>query len=286
MSWDSIYPFTIRRHFYVLHLRAEAFQDPSAGQCGSTQKGCRMSKQEQIKSRDRQDLENISIFELIRMLGDIRRALRHPTSKQLAETGGEPVTSSCGCTVYPNGYIRYERDGMRTVIWLPDCTEYTCWFVQQTGKFADIVPDRVSYDLSEFPWMYAVILRGEARIDQGLMHLRGDRMRIDCDVGENPDACKEDAYNVLDAVLDMECVIWRGCVYIPGPEETVIIRETIREALSRLTEEQRHIVLEYYYEGYTLEEIGKEYGTSAAAVQKRIQRVCSQLQNPDMPDAG
>ena len=66
--------------------------------------------------------------------------------------------------------------------------------------------------------------------------------------------------------------------YIPGPEETFILRETIREILRQLSYDQRELLLRYYYDGYTLEEIGQEMGISASAVLKRIRTICENLQ--------
>ena len=58
-----------------------------------------------------------------------------------------------------------------------------------------------------------------------------------------------------------------------------MIRETVCEALRKLSADQRDLLIRYYYDGYTLEEIGTELGISASAVPKRIRTACSRLQD-------
>lgn len=218
------------------------------------------------------DLNTVNVFELINTLGDIRQAEKVPTNRYLNEHGGEPVISLYGCTVYSNGYVRYERDGKSTIMWLPDCTSYTCWFVHTAGGN---VPDKEEYDLSAFPWMYAVMLRGDARLDVNMMTRGGDRIR------KRPGgtgAAEGQKDTPDDRKAPSETINMRLTHYIPGPEETFILRETIREILRQLSYDQRELLLRYYYDGYTLEEIGQEMGISASAVLKRIRTICENLQ--------
>lgn len=226
------------------------------------------------------DLYTVNVFELISALGEIRRAPKAPTAKYLKEHGGAPVVSQYGCTVYPNGYVRYERDGQSTIMWLPDCTAFTCWFVKPGKDAMGDVPDRMVYDLSAFPWVYAVMLRGDARIEYGRMNRIGDRASKRLP-GIEEKGLDRDAVLACSAPAGDEEMTgrWNGCGYIPGPEEAFMIRETVCEALRKLSADQRDLLIRYYYDGYTLEEIGTELGISASAVLKRIRTACSRLQD-------
>ena len=50
-------------------------------------------------------------------------------------------------------------------------------------------------------------------------------------------------------------------------------------ALNNLDEESKKIIIMYYFLGYTLEQIGQEFGTGKATIYKKIQKILKRLKN-------
>ena len=64
---------------------------------------------------------------------------------------------------------------------------------------------------------------------------------------------------------------------IPAPESNKIDSDDLRELVVKLTPEQMTAVYLHYYEGYSLKEIGKMCGTTAASVSMRLARARARL---------
>lgn len=64
---------------------------------------------------------------------------------------------------------------------------------------------------------------------------------------------------------------------IPAPEAHKIDSDGLRELVVKLTPEQMTAVYLHYYEGYSLKEIGKMCGTTAASVSMRLARARARL---------
>ena len=213
---------------------------------------------------EKQDLENVNIFELLEYLGEIQKGSRVPGPEWLIENF-RPVVSRFGCTVFSNGYVIYELDGRRTVMWLPDCAEYICWFVRPKSDELRDVPSKMVYDMHAFPWVYAVMLRGDERMERNLMDAPDVKRRI-WKKGESEGADMDD-FKPAGAGLN-------NGSRISGPEDTLIMRETMQEALKKLPERKREMFVMYFYYGYTLNEIADKFGLS-------FQRVSQCLLKPD-----
>ena len=107
-----------------------------------------------------------------------------PTPKMLRETAGDPVAVSPdplgygdGCKVYANGYAVYDNGSGRTVVWLPDCTSFTYYFVKPKESEIGIVPENSAtrYCESRFPEKYGTIL-DFMHVDEEDMENFGDKI--------------------------------------------------------------------------------------------------------------
>lgn len=81
---------------------------------------------------------SITFNELMDRLGDVEKAAETPTSKKLRETAGDPIaqTEDGMILAYGNGYAVYDNGSGRTVVWIPDCGEFTYHF--QTVASEDV----------------------------------------------------------------------------------------------------------------------------------------------------
>jgi len=152
--------------------------------------------------------------------------------------------------------------------------------VEAEKAFADFLKDRFpderirafprpwleSYgDISEeeygiLPWYIALMVRGDHRIEYNSFNRAGDRKREKerSDEGDENEQAEKKVYR-----------------YNPGhhfesPEVAYIRKETIREALSKLTDKQREVYVLYHRDGYTEEEIAGMLHISQQAVDYRL----------------
>ena len=201
--------------------------------------------------------ENTTLGELLGFLDLGKRPAITPTPRQLRETGGKPVAVEERCKVYQNGWAVYDNGSGCTVVWLPDCVDFTYSFVELKGEEAGIVPDEETVPvglLESQPWPIAVTLVGDHRVENNLLNRTGSRKgtKANEDIlygsGEGEDSLDD---RILDEIA-------RLSIYSGGnPENAYIRKESFQEALAAMTEKQRQVFVLYYWYGYNHEEIAK-----------------------------
>lgn len=218
--------------------------------------------------------ENTTLGELISILGSVTKAEKTPTSKALREEAGEPIATDESCKVYANGYAVYDNGSGRTVVWVPACSSFTYYFdkMKESEKGGEI---KETIDLPEGflesqPWMIAITLIGDHRVEQNSMNRRqgGRKGTKDYDADDNGDK-DGDAEDAVERSYQNE-YNWREDQIGEDPETIYIRKETRREMLERMTEKQREVFVLYYYYGYKQQEIADMLGVTKAAVNMRL----------------
>lgn len=207
---------------------------------------------------------NITFNELIEKLGDVEKAEKIPTPKALRERGGDPIaqTEDGMILAYANGYGVYDNGSGRTVVWLPDCGEFTYRFQTEPSedmKSSDTIGTNVFGDK---PWFLAVMVTGDHRVEDNLMNRGGSRKGTK-EEEENEHGSREDSVETKIARI-------MNVSDYGNTEEILIRRETIKERLGRMTDRQRQVFLLYHKEGYTQQEIADMLGISQPAVIKLL----------------
>ena len=239
--------------------------------------------------------ENTTLGELIKLLNPGKKPYETPTPKKLRENAGDPVAhyplpgvkyfcyedssfaddtpdTEEGCTVYSNGYAVYDNGSGRTVLWLPDCTNFTYVFNKpkpsEEGSlpYKDTLPDGM---LESLKWFTAVMLVGDHRVDNNLMNRKGSRK------GTRDYATDDygDKSGAAEDAVDTEyrdAFFWREGRFGEDPLEVLIREERNREILDALTEKQREVFILYYREGYTQVQIAKMLGVDQTSVRDRL----------------
>jgi len=119
-----------------------------------------------------------SLRNLIDTLGPVKKADRTPTSRKLREEAGEPIISTETILIYACGYAVYENESGRTVMWVPDCTNFTYHFNKLTEpetqymNETEALPDGM---LEELPWELVLTMIGDHRIEANRMNSYGSR---------------------------------------------------------------------------------------------------------------
>ena len=203
--------------------------------------------------------------------GSPRRQGRAPGALQLRgnvrRVAAIPIGAEGIAEVFANGYAVYDNGDRKTVVWLPDCAEYTWFFVRPVSLSR--VPEgsvrfRESARMEAYPWVLAVLLAGEDRI-QGNRG-QGRKERRDEDKGEKPGPVS-------------------GAAWIPragngDPEEEMIRREwweEIRMTAAELGERQRIVLERRYGQDMPLREIAAREGVSIPALIHRLDRAVAHL---------
>lgn len=246
--------------------------------------------------------ENTTLGELIKILNLGTKPYETPTPKKLRENAGDPVAhyplpevkyfgyedssfaddtpdTEEGCTVYSNGYAVYDNGSGRTVLWLPDCTNFTYVFNKpkpsEEGSlpYKDTLPDGM---LESLKWFTAVMLVGDHRVDNNLMNRKGSRKGTrdyaTDDYGDKSGAA-EDA---VDAEY-RDAFFWREGRFGEDPLEVLIREERNREMLDALTDKQREVFILYYKEGYTQQQIADMLGITKQSVGERLSTAVSRV---------
>ena len=203
-----------------------------------------------------------SLADLIKALGNVEEQEKTPTPKKLRETAGDPVAKEEGCLVYANGYCVYTNCTGSTVMFVPGCKSFTYRFNGLNDSETGILTDHQDIGEEEFcalPWHIALTVRGDHRIEYNSFNRAGDRKR-------------ERSEDDEDSEKQTEKKVYR---YNPGyhfesPEAAYIRKETIREALSKLTEKQKEVYLLYHRDGYNEYEIAELLGIDRTSVHDRL----------------
>jgi len=216
--------------------------------------------------------ENTTLGELITILGDVSKAEKTPTSKALRETAGDPIAECDGIRVYANGYGIYDNGSGRTVVWVPDCVSFTYRFdpMKESEKGGEIKEhiDLPEGFLESQPWMLAMTLIGDHRVETLSMQRKADRRQNKTLIrgdNEEGDAMEERVDSLAKKYT------WREDRIGEDPETIYIRKETRQEMLDSMSEKQREAFILYYYYGYTQQEIGKMLCISRDSVNDRLE---------------
>ena len=239
------------------------------------------NKKVTIKSNIPVITERTTLDELIAILGPVTKARSTPNSKVLRENAGNPIVSVDRCVVYRNGYAVYDNDTGRTVVWVPDCSSFTYHFNKRkdSEQGNDIAESFVfsNETLKSLPWVIAITLIGEHRIEKLAMRRKGDRKENKSLIrGDNEEGDAMDELKGQENSFALE-YFWREPQIGEDPETIYIHREAQMELLERMTSAQREAFVLYYQYGYTQYEIADILGISQNAVKCRLQGAVARM---------
>ena len=214
-----------------------------------------------------------TLADLLAYIGEVKKAEKTPTPKKLAESGSTVIAEETGCLAYSCGYAVYDNGSGRTVMWLPDCVSFTYYFDEATDAEKGIIPDKDTLPdglLEMLPWVMAVTLIGEHRIEANSMNRTGSRIGTkDYDSDDNGDK-DGDAEAALEKTYE-KAYVWREDRIGESPETIFIRKETRREMLESMTDKQREVFTLYYYDGLKQREIAERLGISRDSVNDRLE---------------
>ena len=180
-----------------------------------------------------------------------------PTPKALCEEAGEPIADISDCMLFRNGFAIYQNRTGRTVVWLPYCRSFTYYF----NKLRDAEKDTMSetYELPDGfleaqPWIIAVALIGDHRIEQNCMNRTGSRIDT-TDFDSQDDGDKNDAMERAVSDPFRRAFNWYDGRMGENPQDAVERRETREEMLAEMTEKQRNVFIMYYRDCMTQKDI-------------------------------
>ena len=214
-----------------------------------------------------------TLADLLAYIGEVKKAEKTPTPKKLAESGSTVIAEETGCLAYSCGYAVYDNGSGRTVMWLPDCVSFTYYFDEATDAEKGIIPNKDTLPdglLEMLPWVMAVTLIGEHRIEANSMNRTGSRSGTkDYDSDDNGDK-DGDAEAALEKTYE-QAYVWREDRIGESPETIFIRKETRREMLESMTDKQREVFTLYYYDGLKQREIAERLGISRDSVNDRLE---------------
>lgn len=216
--------------------------------------------------------DKTTLGELLAMLDLADKAGKMPTPRELFETAGAPIADMNGCTLFSNGFAIYQNVTGRTVVWLPYCKSFTYYF----GKLRDSEKDTLTetYELPEGfletqPWVIAVTLIGDHRVEANSMNRTGSRKdTTDYDSADNGDKDGDAEQAMADPYR--RAFNWYDGRMGENPQDAVERRETREEMLADMTDKQREVFVLYYRDGMTQEEIARMLGVSKMSVNERL----------------
>lgn len=217
--------------------------------------------------------KDITLAELLAILGPVTKADKTPTVRKLLEDMGAPIITADNCQIFANGYAVYDNGSGRTVMWIPDCVSFTYFFVKPKDTEIGITPAKetlpVGY-LESLPWPLVLTLIGDHRIEDNMMNRTGSRIGTkDYDSDDNGDK-DGDAEDAIEASYRKEYCFLEAQIG-EDPETIYIRRETLREMLKEMTMKQREVFVLYFKEGYTQQEIADMIGISKQSVNERLE---------------
>ena len=216
--------------------------------------------------------DKTTLGELLAMLDLADKAGKMPTPRELFETAGAPIADMNGCTLFSNGFAIYQNVTGRTVVWLPYCKSFTYYF----GKLRDSEKDTLTetYELPEGfletqPWVIAVTLIGDHRVEANSMNRTGSRKdTTDFDSADNSDKDGDAEQALADPYR--RAFNWYDGRMGENPQDAVERRETREEMLAAMTEKQREVFVMYYRDCMTQDEISAIVGIAQQNVYKRL----------------
>ena len=211
--------------------------------------------------------EKTTLGELLTLLDLAEKSGKTPTPRELFETAGAPIAETNDCTLFRNGFAIYQNITGRTVVWLPYCKSFTFYF----SKLRDAEKDtlRETYELpagflSTQPWILAVTLIGDHRIEANSMNRTGSRRdTTDYDSVDNGE-------RVLAADPYRGAFTWYDGHIGEDPQVVVERRETREEMLAAMTDKQREVFILYYRDCMTQDEIAEMLGIAKMSVNERL----------------
>lgn len=158
----------------------------------------------------------------------------------------------------------------RTVVLLPKCTEFTYHFGELKPCEKEYLKQKDKLEdgfLEGQSWVLAITLIGEYRIEANLMNRTGSRAGTRLyssvdeegnDTGDIEEIAYIKGYKMNDRSLGID------------PIDAFAEKEYMEQLMSCLTEKQREVIVLYYHEGYTQQQIGEILGISRESVADRL----------------
>ena len=159
-----------------------------------------------------------------------------PTPRELFETLGTPIADTNDCVLFSNGFAIYQNCTGRTVVWLPYCTSFTYYFNKLRDSEKDTL--RETYELPDGflktqPWVIAVTLIGDHRIERNSMNRTGSR-KDTVDLASKDNGDKDGAMEEIIADPFRRAFNWYDGHMGENPQDAVERRETREDVRSLL----------------------------------------------------
>ena len=217
------------------------------------------------------------LLSILNLTSTSRKPSSTPPRKKLRESAGTPIAVGYGCEAYRNGWAVYDNGIGRTVIWLPKCTEFTYHFGELKPCEKEYLKQKDKLEdgfLEKQRWILAVTLIGEYRIEANLMNRTGSRAGTRVyssfdedgnDTGDIEEVAYSKGYKMNDRSLGID------------PLDAFAEKEYMEQLMSSLTEKQREVIVLYYHEGYTQQQIGELLGISRDSVADRLESAIKRM---------
>ena len=157
-------------------------------------------------------------------------------------------------------------------MWLPYCKSFTFYF----NKLRDSEKDtfKETYELPDGfltaqPWILAVTLIGDHRIEANSMNRTGSR-KDTVDLASKDNGDKDDEMEKVVADPFRRAFNWYDGRMGENPQDAVERRETREEMLADMTEKQREVFVLYYRDCMTQDEIAEMLGIAKMSVNERL----------------
>lgn len=217
------------------------------------------------------------LLDILHLDSTSRKPWNTPTRKKLRETIGDPIAVGYGCEVYSNGWAVYDNGTGRTVIWLPKCTNFTYHFGELRPNEKLYLKQESTLDeafLGQQSWVVAVTLIGEYRVEANLMNRTSSRAgtRVYSSVDEDGNDMgdiEEIAYSKGSRSNDRALGV--------NPLDAFAEKEYMEQLMSCLTEKQREVIVLYYHDGYTMQQIGDMLGIGRKSVSDRLESAIKRI---------
>lgn len=195
----------------------------------------------------------LTLQELKQITGKPEQSDKTPSAKYLERhdtvVAVRRLDTDTNITVYKSGYALYRVCSRATVFSLFQCRKYLYESENEEISIGESFFDKQ-------PWYVRLILEGE------------DWLNRNREVLEHKNCISYSAVSEEWFVLanKMQC-----------PLEQVVLEETIEELLSLLTERQRIVICQFYFQRKSQREISDELGISAPAVSKMLSQAIQRM---------